>query len=235
MIKMKILLMFMCLSLSSTIIADQNSGESDPGFLTSRPPNAPILNIPENKAINLADTVTMIWYSQIHSSSYRLQVSKFNDMSILLINQTDIEDTLYSTSMLENNTDYYWRVCGTNIAGEGNFSTKRQFTTASISSTDSEKQLMPKEYALLPAYPNPFNPSTMITYHLPEVAQISITILNNMGQTVRELITTTMKAGEHKVEWDGCNLHGVPVTSGLYICHFKCSKHVFTQKILLMR
>lgn len=328
--KIIIVLSFIGLLIGGVIIADNGMGESASGFLTSLPPDAPVLHSPADEATHLPDTITVIWHSQIHSSFYTLQVStaadfsdlfvsetvtdtaltltgleksttyywrvsasnvagisepsptwkfttlvalpakpvlvependavdvpidtdlKWNavataefytlqvsttlDFSTLVIDQTNLTDSIFSASALENNTTYYWRVSACNVAGEGAFSDVWSFTTCSPSAVERKLSSIPKRYALLPAYPNPFNPKTTITYHLPEKAEVSLVIYNSIGQSVQELVSGHRQAGEYTVTWDGRDNRGVPVTSGLYLCHFKSGNNSFTQKILLMR
>lgn len=227
--------LFICLLINGVVIADQGVGESASGFLTSLPPDAPVLYSPANEATSLPDTITMIWHHQVHSSSYSLQISLRRDFASLIIDQTELADTLFLASVLENDTTYHWRVSASNVAGEGIYSEIWSFTTSSTSDVDGKINFIPQSYALLPAYPNPFNPTTTITYYLPEEAEVSLVIYNCIGQFVRELVSSHHQAGVYLVTWDGRNNHGVSVTSGLYICHFKAGSYMFTQKILLMR
>ena len=219
---------------AGVVIADNHIGESASGYLTSMPPDAPLLHSPADEATQPPDASTLIWRSQIHATSYTLQVSTSPDFSTLVVDQTSLADTLFSATTLENNTTYYWRVCACNVAGQGVYSDVWSFTTSSSSAIERRIGSIPERYALLPAYPNPFNPMTTITVHLPENAEVSIVVYNSTGQSVRELVSGLRQAGEYRVIWDGRDHHGAPIPSGLYICRFKTGGRVFTQKILLM-
>ena len=85
----------------------------------------------------------------------------------------------------------------------------------------AEKQEIPDTTALLPNYPNPFNPETWIPYHLAQDADVRITIHNVRGVLVRELTLGYQPAGVYEnrgraAYWDGRNEVGEPVASGLY-------------------
>ncbi len=229
-----IALLFICLLTTVAAATESNICESALLFLTSLPPDAPILHSPADETANLPDSIVVIWHSRIHTGLYTLQVADSTDFSNLFVSEMT-GDTLFTLSNLDMSTTYYWRVCGNNPAGSSIFSDIWQFSTTPLSSIDMENNLIPKHYALLPIYPNPFNPVTTITYHLPEKADVSLMIYNSMGQSVRELVSANQLAGEYKMIWDGRDNQSASVTSGLYICFFKAGNRVFSQKILLIR
>ena len=81
--------------------------------------------------------------------------------------------------------------------------------------------LTPKETLLLPNYPNPFNPETWIPYHLAHAADVTLTIYDTKGATVRQLDLGHQPAGYYTgstkaAYWDGRNSLGEPVGSGVY-------------------
>ena len=81
--------------------------------------------------------------------------------------------------------------------------------------------LSPKETALLPNYPNPFNPETWIPYQLAKPAKVTLTIYNMRGVMVRQLQLGHKAAGVYAnrsraIHWDGKNEFGEPVASGVY-------------------
>ena len=232
--KQKTIVLSLYLLVPAIVLAQQNVGMSDAGFLTSMQPDPPSLSSPANAATQSPDAVTVIWHSKIHTATYTLQVSEAADFPDLLVSETGT-DTTFTFTNLDANTTYYWRVFGTNVAGDGDCSETRKFTTSSSSVDDGKTASIPTSYALLPVYPNPFNPRTMITYHLPEKADVSLIIYNNMGQSIQELVSGLQQAGEYKVAWNGRDDSGTFVSSGLYICHFNAGNRVFTQKVLLMR
>lgn len=73
------------------------------------------------------------------------------------------------------------------------------------------------ESRLEPNFPNPFNPSTVIRFALPEEAVVSVTILDIGGRVVRKLLLDApYAAGTCEVMWDGRNQSGEVVASGVY-------------------
>lgn len=73
---------------------------------------------------------------------------------------------------------------------------------------------VPTEYGLSEAYPNPFNPSTNITFGLPEQSEVSLKVYNVQGKEVATLANNIYNSGLHKVRFDGNQL-----ASGIYVCN----------------
>ena len=85
-------------------------------------------------------------------------------------------------------------------------------------------------------YPNPFNPSTTIQFSLPVQDQISVTIYDATGRSVRTLIQRqTVAAGVHEVQWNGTNALNHPVASGLYFYAIQGEQFSKTQRCILLK
>ena len=89
-------------------------------------------------------------------------------------------------------------------------------------------------YALA-AYPNPFNPETVVRYDLPEAGSVSLMLYNLMGQTVRVLVSGHQGTGSHRVVWDGRDSEGQAVVSGVYLCRMVVGEYSVVRKLLLVR
>ena len=100
--------------------------------------------------------------------------------------------------------------------------------------------LIPKETALLPNYPNPFNPETWIPYHLAKEADVALTIYAIDGQVVRTLALGHQPAGMYQnrsraAYWDGRNAFGEPVASGVYFYTLTAGDFTATRKMLIRK
>ena len=93
----------------------------------------------------------------------------------------------------------------------------------------------PKTINVIRNYPNPFNPSTTISFSLKSESFARLCIYNIMGQEVRELISEYLPAGTHEIVWDGRDDRGVPASSGVYFTHLKADDIITTGKILLLK
>jgi hypothetical protein len=84
-------------------------------------------------------------------------------------------------------------------------------------------------------YPNPFNPSTTISFNVPKAGTGSVKIYNIKGQLVRTLASGNLTAGLHKIVWEGTNDEGQNVGSGIYFTKFETTGKTLTQKMILMK
>ena len=86
------------------------------------------------------------------------------------------------------------------------------------------------QFALLPNYPNPFNPLTTIRYEIPQPEHVTISVFNTSGQLIETLVDTRRPAGKFAILWDGSGL-----ASGLYFYRMHSGNFEMTQKCLLLK
>jgi photosystem II stability/assembly factor-like uncharacterized protein len=89
---------------------------------------------------------------------------------------------------------------------------------------------VPGELVLKQNFPNPFNPSTTISYGLPQKANVSLVVYNTLGQAIATLVNREEEAGYHQARFDGSN-----VASGVYFCRLTAGDFVRTSKLVLLR
>jgi hypothetical protein len=100
---------------------------------------------------------------------------------------------------------------------------------------DAENGILPETITLDQNYPNPFNPSTEITYSLNSDSHVTLTVYNMVGQKVNVLENNVQTAGSHTVQWNGTDLSGRPVSSGVYLYTLESGNFTMTKKMILMR
>ncbi|MFQ6611104.1 MAG: FlgD immunoglobulin-like domain containing protein [Fidelibacterota bacterium] len=81
-------------------------------------------------------------------------------------------------------------------------------------------EIIPDEYALHAAFPNPFNPATSIRFDLPERSRVSMIIYDVLGREIKTLIHNTIEPGFNEIKWGGKDNNGNPVPTGMYIYRF---------------
>ena len=84
-------------------------------------------------------------------------------------------------------------------------------------------------------YPNPFNPSTIINYNIPENDFVKITIYDMMGRAVKTLVNGSQTAGYKSVQWNATNDRNEPVSAGLYLYTIQAGEFRQTKKMLLLK
>jgi len=117
--------------------------------------------------------------------------------------------------------------------------------TVNESSSTTVLDLLPTSLNEVPALgmnylaqnsPNPFNPSTVITYGVKDAAPVILEIYNLKGQKVKTLVNETKASGSYSITWQGNDEHGSPVGSGVYICRMKLGNSwTKTIKMMLMK
>ena len=84
-------------------------------------------------------------------------------------------------------------------------------------------------------YPNPFNPSTIINYNIPENDFVKITIYDMMGRVVKTLVNGSQTAGFKSVQWNATNDRNEPVSAGLYLYSIQAGEFRQTRKMVLLK
>ena len=86
----------------------------------------------------------------------------------------------------------------------------------SVPEDDPSQTNLPAQLALLPNYPNPFNPSTKIDFTLPKALTVNLSIYDILGRKIRTLVEKTLPPGRYSVTWNGSDASDRPVSSGIY-------------------
>jgi|GEM_PF-1968630 len=133
-----------------------------------------------------------------------------------------------------------YSVAEINLADEARHRIDYLRLNASFEYTADEKSLavgeqVPDVYYLRPNYPNPFNATTIISYSLAKAGPMRLTIYDILGRRVQTLVDQEMSAGKHAATWDGTDIHGNTVASGIYFYRLKAGDLAETKKMILMK
>lgn len=102
--------------------------------------------------------------------------------------------------------------------------------------TPAEPEILPSISQLHDNYPNPFNPTTTISFSTTEnTKNTELSIYNLKGQKVKQLLSDQLPAGQHSVVWNGTDESGTEVASGLYFYKMKAGKYTNIKKMLLLK
>ena len=100
----------------------------------------------------------------------------------------------------------------------------------------AEDNPLPSTFALLPCYPNPFNPMTTISFDVPLMGEVDLEIFDLAGRRVRALhLGETFQAGRHTALWNGKDDQGQTLASGVYQIRLKAQDFEGVQRATLLK
>ncbi len=108
-------------------------------------------------------------------------------------------------------------------------------STGNVTGVEEDVTTAPSDYELSQNYPNPFNPTTVIEYRVPEAATVTLQVFNVQGQLVKTLAHIFQNAGAYKVTWDGTDMNGSIVPSGVYFYQIEANDFAQVRRLVFMR
>ena len=117
-----------------------------------------------------------------------------------------------------NNGDYGLIMATTNGGG-----------IVSVENNDN-KSTIPSKYLLSQNFPNPFNPSTTISWQIPESGLVTLKIYDVLGREVTTLVSEELSAGKHETVFDASRF-----SSGVYFYQLKTRKFIKSKKMVLLK
>tara|TARA_B110000116_G_C16336569_1_gene359141 strand:- start:136 stop:531 length:396 start_codon:yes stop_codon:yes gene_type:complete len=94
---------------------------------------------------------------------------------------------------------------------------------------------LPSKFNLYPNYPNPFNPTTKITYDLVNASDVKLEIYDLMGRKINTLVDQIQNAGHYSIIWNANDQAGNQVSAGVYLFRLQADKQTLTRKMILMK
>jgi hypothetical protein len=106
----------------------------------------------------------------------------------------------------------------------------RESPPAPPNSAESNASVLPLEHTLQECYPNPFNPSTSISFTIPNHEHVRLQVFNLLGQLITTLVNQDKEPGTYSVTWDAS-----ANSSGLYFYRMTAGEFLQTRKAILLR
>ena len=95
--------------------------------------------------------------------------------------------------------------------------------------------VIPEFFTLLPNFPNPFNPSTIVHFKTRITAHVTLKIYSVTGQEIKTVVSETLAQGVYRFPWDGTNNSGKPVAGGIYLARMTSNNFTDVIKMVLVR
>ena len=105
----------------------------------------------------------------------------------------------------------------------------------SLSLLNTNNEIYTDKFILQNNFPNPFNPSTSITYSIPINSSVSLKVYSLLGKEILTLVNEVKTRGEYSVQWDAKNSLGNKVPSGIYFYKLVTRDFTQTKKMILLK
>ncbi|MBT4283450.1 MAG: T9SS type A sorting domain-containing protein [Candidatus Marinimicrobia bacterium] len=99
----------------------------------------------------------------------------------------------------------------------------------------NNSEMMPSTFQLYKTFPNPFNPTTTISFTLEHELDVLLHIFDLKGQHIKTLVNQRKKSGRYNVKWDATNSQGMSVSTGVYFAVLKAGNHRKFQKMVYIK
>lgn len=180
--------------------------------------------------------------SETNAQGYYIYRNTFNELNSAyripaLIGATNTSQeanyTFIDEEVLPNNTYYYWLQ---NLDMDGSFEFHGPINVTILQGDGGDTPpVIPAKTELLAAYPNPFNPVTHLRYSLKTPGFVTIDVYNNRGQLIRSFSNDHPAAGYYQMTWDGKDMNGRSVSSGIYYYRMTSGKYTSSKKVVLLK
>ena len=94
---------------------------------------------------------------------------------------------------------------------------------------------LPTEFVIKKAYPNPFNPTTRISYGVPNNSTVNVAIYDMSGRLVNSYKIGEKAPGWHEFTWQGTDSHKQQVSTGMYLVTMRAGEHLQKQKVTFLK
>ncbi len=196
---------------------------------------APVLLTPLNGASGVASPVPLRFALVDGATRYNVQVATDYAFSSIIWS-TNVPRSPVGFTAPTPGTTYYWRAQAVNMDEMSRYSKPFSFTSAGSAeaarATDEAAvgNDVATSIALHNNYPNPFNPSTTISFDVPQETNIKLAVYDLLGNKVMDVASGTVEAGTHSYTIDASEL-----PSGMYLYRIEAPGFVQTKRMTLLK
>jgi len=189
---------------------------------------------PENLEVANPDSPTVIlnWEAPeaVGLSGYKVYRKTGAEGEFVELHQTT--ELSFEDTQVEDNVTYQYYVTGVYPSGESGISNIVTATVRPLSDNDIVGVAVTR---LAGNYPNPFNPTTTISFDMASEGNVVIEVYSVKGQLVRKLVNGVRGAGVHKIVWDGRDDSGRGVSSGVYFYRMVTGDYKNVKKMVMVK
>jgi len=177
-------------------------------------------------AIRIKEGVTLLWETATEVNNYGFDIERSVDgrnwNKLWFVEGHGNSNSPKSYSFIDNEL----------ISRKIEYRLKQIDTDGSFEYSDVVEVLVDgqTEFKLVQNFPNPFNPSTVIRYSLPEASEVNLSVFNSLGQEVVNLINERQEAGRFNITFNAANL-----PSGIYYYSIRANNYYSVKKMLLLK
>jgi hypothetical protein len=175
----------------------------------------------------------LIGYHVFRSENNQLvQANRISDRYIQACNQsTETHYQFKDEHLLDSQSFYYW-LASYELDGTINYH-------GPVMVNSFQEEIIPpvlvSETCLHPAYPNPANPSSMISFDLSEESHVNISIYNIKGQFITKLTDQIYPKGKFNLIWNAKDQHGKKCTTGVYLYKMNSKNYQSIKKLMIIK
>ncbi|PJA54790.1 MAG: hypothetical protein CO167_01890, partial [Candidatus Marinimicrobia bacterium CG_4_9_14_3_um_filter_48_9] len=125
---------------------------------------------------------------------------------------------------------YYYRLSDVDYKG-----VRIDHAVISVVVSGKDQNAIPGSFSLERIYPNPFNPSTTVSFTVNEATDIAVNLFDVNGRLVSRLTNNRYESGNYNVRWNGLTHDGQPAPSGIYLVQISNNQSSLTRKVVLAR
>ena len=238
----KLLIATLLLLCTASLFALTGFGESNTFGITEE--TLPVVLSSFTATGTAQNYVQLLWVTQSETNLNGYYVYRGNDdelgTAIMVSPQIQPSNTssqhsyIYTDMEIHASGQYYYWLQSIEMDGNSNFHGPIT-VLVNLDGNDPGTPNIPLETGLRAIYPNPFNPSTTISYQLQSPSDVSINIYNLRGQIIQTLNRSHSAAGYYTLVFDGKDSAGNTLPSGVYQMVMTAGKTISMQKIVLMK
>jgi parallel beta-helix repeat protein len=196
-----------------------------------------------NAIYTASNTVSILWTSASESNliGYHLYrntdggldtADRISSAVVPAMNQPNGHSYQFTDTEIEADTHYQYWLQSVELDGSYEFYGPIHIVSGHIGIVAPS---VPVKTGIHSVYPNPFNPTTSISFALEKDSEVEIVIYNAKGQIVNALLKAYYTAGQYSKNWNATDLNDHKCSTGMYFCVMKAEGKEFVKKIMLLK